>query len=333
MQLTQAADWIGAHPWTVAAISLIALYVVLAILAGEWNIIRWAEGADGRISASKLQFLMWTILILFSYILIFAKVGGPGALSTIPVNVLIALGFSGITVTAAKGITVNKVQSGDVTKVPASVDVSASAGGTTVPTGLTAALRGDDGSPDLTKIQMIAWTLVAQGVYLYTLFSQLDSRKSLPDIDPSLMVLAGLSQGAYLGKKLVTNSAPRLFTLDPIKAAPGAGITLVGSGFGDSAAGNVLAMNGTPIPVTSWADERIVFTIPAVNPERRPGLDGIHDGVRGNRSRRCRPGFQYPEAGCDQAMMGTFVYVTAHGVCRGDRSFSTAPAGGAQPGG
>jgi hypothetical protein len=266
-QLTQAVDWIGAHPWAMAALSLVALYVVLAILAGEWNIIRWAEGADGRISASKLQFLLWTIVILFSYILIFAKVGGPGALSTIPVNVLIALGFSGITVTAAKGITVNKIQSGDLTKVPASVGVSPSAGGTTVPTGLTAALRGDDGSPDLTKIQMIAWTLVAQAVYLYTLFSKLDSTSSLPDIDPSLMVLTGLSQGAYLGKKLVTNSAPRLFTLDPIKATPGAAITLVGSGFGDSAAGNVLSMNGTPIQATSWADGKIVFPVPAVNPQ------------------------------------------------------------------
>ena len=64
---------------------------------------------------------------------------------------------------------------------------------------------------DLSKVQMIGWTLIAVGSYIINVIHQIDQIHTnpnyvsqLPDIDAALMVLMGLAQGAYLGKKLVT---------------------------------------------------------------------------------------------------------------------------------
>jgi hypothetical protein len=63
----------------------------------------------------------------------------------------------------------------------------------------------------LAKIQMLAFTTVAIGIFLATVIHQIvtnDIAAGLPDIDASLMVLMGISNGGYLGKKLVTFGTP-----------------------------------------------------------------------------------------------------------------------------
>jgi hypothetical protein len=118
------------------------------------------------------------------------------AIDEIPKNVLIAMGMSVISAAAAKGITVSYISTGRITKptVPSS---SSSFG---------AIFQDDAGFPDLSKIQMIAWTFIAIATYLIAVGSKIHQRdySSLPDIDSALMVLMGLGHGAYLGKKLVT---------------------------------------------------------------------------------------------------------------------------------
>ena len=72
-------------------------------------------------------------------------------------------------------------------------------------------LRDDTGTPELAKIQMTGFTFVAVGIFLATVIHQIVANPvvtSLPDIDSSLLVLMGISQGGYLGKKLVTFGAP-----------------------------------------------------------------------------------------------------------------------------
>jgi hypothetical protein len=86
--------------------------------------------------------------------------------------------------------------------------------------------QDDSGAPELAKIQMMGFTIIAIGVFLATVGHQVatdDISAGLPNIDSSLLVLMGISQGGYLGKKLVTFGTPALYTqirLTPPPAIP-----------------------------------------------------------------------------------------------------------------
>src|SRR2546425_351751 len=53
--------------YLIALLVLLLLYLFYGLLAGTWDLWKLAEGADGRPSTSKLQFLLWTVVALFSY--------------------------------------------------------------------------------------------------------------------------------------------------------------------------------------------------------------------------------------------------------------------------
>src|SRR5438105_11966794 len=99
------------------------------------------------------------------------------------------------------------------------------------------------------------------------------SRCGLPDIDGALMVLMGLGQGAYLGKKLtVMTPIARLRALAPANGKPGDPITIYGASFGATQNGSLITLDGTPLadaPQT-WQDTQIRFTIPNRHPN---GID------------------------------------------------------------
>jgi hypothetical protein len=161
-------------------------------------------GADGRLSSSKLQFLAWTTVVLYAYVTLaidrLGHVTCAGAM--LPVNVLIAMGLSLTTAAGAKGIAVGYQNAGQSTSAPIAPTMS-----------LKFLVMSDDGqTPDLPKIQMLAWTAVAIVVFLIDLIVNYDGYAAckisvcFPDIDTALMVLMGLGQGAYLGFKLVPMS-------------------------------------------------------------------------------------------------------------------------------
>ena len=85
---------------------------------------------------------------------------------------------------------------------------------------LSSILQDKEGRPALSKFQMFIWTWIAILIYLVILFSsvyeigasdyEVENIKcqenkysclAFPDIDPSLVVLMGLSQTAYLGRE------------------------------------------------------------------------------------------------------------------------------------
>jgi len=248
---------------------LVALWLVYRVLTGSWNPWKLVEGADGRPSTSKLQWFLWTVVIIFSYGAIYAARATKGhfeVISEIPVNVLTAMGLSVTTMAAAKGITVSYVASGRLAKTKVTPQAA----------GPGSVVQDDDDVPDLSKIQMLAWVLIAIGVYLIRVLHEIGlSLPQLPDIEGALMVLMGLGQGAYLGKKLTTTITPRLTGLSPGSGRPGTAMTMTGVSFGGQPNGSLITIDGNPFhpePAPDWGDTQIQFTIPAKHPTGRDWL-------------------------------------------------------------
>lgn len=246
--------------YTSGVVVLVVLWVLYRVLGRTWNPGKLIEGADGRPSTSKLQWFLWTVVVVFSYSAIYAArawTGNFGVISDIPQNLLIAMGLSVTTMAAAKGITVSYVSSGQVTKKAISPETASSG----------AIIQDDDQIPDLSKIQMMAWTLIAIGIYLIRLVQEINtvSPPQLPDIDTALMVLMGLGQGAYLGKKLVTTTVPRLMGVSPGSGSPGTEITIIGASFGEQQNSSLITIDGSPISPGGlvWGNTQIKFELPA----------------------------------------------------------------------
>jgi hypothetical protein len=250
-----------------AAGGLVVIWLVLGLLRADLNVLNWTVGPDGRISTSRLQLVLWTVVVVYAF-LVWVAFGAwhqnPNLVPDIPANVLIALGFTGTTTITAAGITTARIDTGKLVKVPTSVSPTAM--------GLSGILQTDIGTPDLSKVQMMAWTFIALGVYVYQLVIAIygatgSSQPKLPDIDPALMVLTGLTQGTYLGQKLVTTSTPRLYSMEPRQAAPSSVVRLRGAALGSGRNGNLLLLNGLPTDtIVDWTDTLVTFKVPDTNP-------------------------------------------------------------------
>jgi hypothetical protein len=256
--------------------------------SGYGNPLRLAMGEDGHLSTSKFQFLLWTIVFAYAYVMlevarIFFKqdVGGIGYL---PHNVLIAMGFSVTTAVGAHAIVVSYASNGKLNKPPGNP-----AGIGQAKVALSDLILNDDGEPDLSKVQMLLWTIVAAGIYLFQAhhgigaFAACDATTAanntnpctFPDVDAALMVLMGLGQGAYLGGKIASVDTPRLVSITPSTGPGGANVTLNADDLG-SDDGKIL-VNGVatwdPNGV-SWSDKTVTLTIPATAPDGTPWSSG-----------------------------------------------------------
>jgi hypothetical protein len=302
---TAASPHVSAGSKWVALLSglglLLLIYLATMIRTSYRNPWKLVEGADGAASTSKFQWFLWLIVILFSYTALWvlrAEQNNFAALSEIPVNLLTVLGFSTGTAAAAKGITSGYVQNGRVAKAPPPPKVAAGpapagpAPAGPAPAGPAPAvaapapgdaivgnggiLQDDSGMPELAKIQMVGFTFIAIGVFLITVIHQIatgNTTVGLPNIDSSLMVLMGISQGGYLGKKLVTFSPQTLYAPTPASGAPGTPITLPGVSLGSQP--GQLTMDGVPIPVTSWSANSIQFPVPVDDPATNAPWAGL----------------------------------------------------------
>ena len=261
-------------PYLAGFAALLLAWVLYGLLAGTWNIWRLVIGVDGRASTSKLQWFLWTVVIVFAYVSIWAARALEGSfepITEIPQNLLIAMGLSVTTMAAAKGITASYVASGRVIKTSADPEERRDRG-------LGPIVASDGHDPDLSKVQMMIWTLTAIVIYLFAVVDQIGGAHVLPDIDATLMVLMGLGQGAYLGKKLVTTVTPRLTGLSPGQGEPRTRITISGLAFGSEQNGSLITLDRHPIAPQGvvWADTQIQFSLP----ETPPGGQGWKPGQR-----------------------------------------------------
>jgi hypothetical protein len=91
------------------------------------------------------------------------------------------------------------------------------------------------------------------------------------------MVLMGLGQGAYLGKKLTSTTTPRLTGLSQGSGKPGTMVTITGLQLGEKQNGSLITINGNPffpVPAPEWGDTQIKFTIPAKQADGSDWLAG-----------------------------------------------------------
>jgi len=79
---------------------------------------------------------------------------------------------------------------------------------------------------------------------------------SLPNIDPSLVILTGISQGGYLGGKLVARTPIRIE-----RVTRGIDKTLIIFGSNFLTGGNVLIDNNPPKGVAKWTDSMIEVSV------------------------------------------------------------------------
>ena len=194
-----SSDW-RYYAVLIAVVFVMLLFVGTSVVVGGRNSRAFGSlfrGDDGMSSTSKFQWLAWLAAVLFAYVALWilrASTGHYGAIQHVPTNVLTVLGFSSVTMATAKGIKVSYLSAQKVTPAP-----PGSTGGL---------VKDDNGVPELAKLQIVGFTLVALGIFLATVVHEIATANvgglALPDIDTSLLALMGISQGGYLAKKLVT---------------------------------------------------------------------------------------------------------------------------------
>jgi FtsH-binding integral membrane protein len=183
--------------------ALAGAWLMYRVVTGEWGVWKFLDGQDKRLSTSRFQTFFWTGVVIFGYSVIYSALAMQGdfnGFSDVPQNVLLALGLSAGTGVVAKAITVSQVARGQVKKEGVERDRK-----------LSDLVNDDDDWPDLFKVQMLAWTFLASAVFITFVAHDLNSivrthdrPATLPDIDSAMMILMGLGQGSYLGKKLVS---------------------------------------------------------------------------------------------------------------------------------
>jgi hypothetical protein len=187
--------------------ALAGAWLLYKLAAGDWEVWKFIDGTDRRLSTSKFQLFYWTGVVIFGYATIYAALAMQGdfnGFTDVPQNVLLALGMSSATSVVAKTVTISHIASRRLKKPPNEQG-----------RGLSDLVNDDSGWPDLFKVQMLTWTLLASAIFIAFIAHDLnlivrthEKPSTLPDIDTALMILMGLGQGSYLGKKLVSTEMP-----------------------------------------------------------------------------------------------------------------------------
>lgn len=240
------------------------------------------DGDDGVPSTSIFQNYIWTAIIIYAYSsLAYIKLwwlGGSNNL-TITRNIIIVMGASISTRVLARAITANKVREGRVVKMspPTANTYLREKREKGWPALFKYIFTDDGGNPELGKIQVMAWTFIAVGIFLIDWHSNVMLKNAtdmnLPTIDDALVVLMGLSAGGYLGTKLIKEERPILINADPPKPKKGTIFRINGAGFTNTK-GSVL-VDGQVLDKWSikvWQDSFVNIEIPI---DAKPGRYSI----------------------------------------------------------
>lgn len=175
-----------AGPVPVGLSDLLGLLVGVGFIA--YGILRFGRSVDGLWSVTHIQTILWTGVILGSYLAL--SLAAWSFLSDVPTNTLVLIGIA--TGTLAFSNIVKGIQNNPVTP-----RANAYLGG------FLASEKFAD-RPSMVKMQMFAWNLIA--VLLFAIFvgANLNSGNyTLPDIGATMSAIIGISNGAHVAAKTV----------------------------------------------------------------------------------------------------------------------------------
>jgi hypothetical protein len=128
-------------------------------------------------SLARTQMLLWTILVVGSFVLIWSVTG---EMNTIPGSILILMGISIATALCARSI-------GD----PQPNDAP------TTGNFMKDIMTGSSDN-ELHRLQIVIWTIVLAIIFINSVYENL----AMPDFNGTLLTLMGISSGTYIGFKL-----------------------------------------------------------------------------------------------------------------------------------
>lgn len=209
---------------------LLALGAVGQALNGRW--IGAAIDARNRVSLSKLQMLLWTVLVVCSLLTVatyrihdMAIPAAKALVITLPPELLFAMGISAASFVATPALlslkaaetpteealaTTRAARGDDVVEYEGKVDRRSSPAGAS----LTDIFRGDEVgnnlSLDVSKVQQLAISLLLLGIYAGMVYRELGlhpTMSDLPKLQESLVQLMGISHASYLAYKAAPKTA------------------------------------------------------------------------------------------------------------------------------
>lgn len=156
-------------------------------------------------SLAKFQFAVWTVIMLpiFTWVYLVRILSGVSdPIGDLPVNILALLGINVVSVPISDEVS-KKVYGSPPTNAAAKAQLAAQ------PAQPFHTMLQESGQLSLSRLQMFMWTFISVMIYLVVVAKTfldpavLGSIETLrlPDIDPTLVTLMGLSQTGYIGAK------------------------------------------------------------------------------------------------------------------------------------
>ena len=212
---------------TLAAMLALAEFAGRAA-TGTSGVMDLIKGKDRRASNSKIQFLMWTLLLGFilAYVAGYSSIviGAPFECSPgvttfcVPTDSdkwgpnLVLLGVPAAAAVTAKGVVSYKVANGTLQKTEAQQPA------------LAQVVNNDSGDTDIVDVQYLMFNLIAF-VYVLAMFA---TRNELADVPNLLLGLTSAAAGTYVLNKSLANNKPRITSVVPGRIKPGDVITIQG---------------------------------------------------------------------------------------------------------
>ena len=175
-------------------VGFLALLAAMIYLAGRSDILRDVGDNPPKpqrkpFSLARCQMALWFFLVIASFLSILVITSADDTITT---GVLTLIGIGAGTALGAAMIDVGK--QGEVAGIVAP----------RVSKGIVNDLLSDATGISFHRFQMVVWTIVLAGIFIYTVWKRL----SMPDFSATLLTLQGISAGTYLGFKIPEKQAP-----------------------------------------------------------------------------------------------------------------------------
>ena len=263
---------------TLAAMLTLAEFAGRAA-TGTSGVMDLIKGKDRRASNSKIQYLMWTLLLGFilAYIAGYSSIviGAPFECSPgvtkfcVPTDsdkwgpYLILLGVPAAAAVTAKGVVSYKVANGTLQKTEAQQPA------------LAQVVNNDSGDTDIVDVQYLMFNLIAF-VYVLAMFA---TRNELADVPDLLLGLTSAAAGTYVLNKSLANNKPRITSVVPGRIKPGDVITIQGENLliaGDNKNPNNLEAKVAGVRATATAHPSLPNALTLTVPEGIGGTQPPH---------------------------------------------------------